>query len=88
MWLRPSEAEHPYASLFGSTNLSSRSAHLDTELSFVMLTSDHGLQQRLNDEVAKIQGAAVPVDEKTWETPDRKVDFVTKLLVFLVEGML
>lgn len=37
IWLSPSPKSLPILTLFGSTNLNSRSAHLDTELSFVMV---------------------------------------------------
>ncbi|KAJ3828828.1 CDP-diacylglycerol-glycerol-3-phosphate 3-phosphatidyltransferase [Lentinula raphanica] len=37
LWLSPSKDSPPVLSLFGSTNLNSRSADIDTELSFVMI---------------------------------------------------
>ncbi|KAJ4470230.1 hypothetical protein J3R30DRAFT_3539901 [Lentinula aciculospora] len=37
LWLSPSAESSPVLSLFGSTNLNSRSADIDTELSFVMI---------------------------------------------------
>ncbi|KAG9079096.1 CDP-diacylglycerol--glycerol-3-phosphate 3-phosphatidyltransferase, partial [Ceratobasidium sp. UAMH 11750] len=36
IWYSSSVFEAPYATLFGSTNLNSRSAHLDTEISFLL----------------------------------------------------
>ncbi|PFH48385.1 hypothetical protein AMATHDRAFT_196706 [Amanita thiersii Skay4041] len=36
IWLSPSPQSPPILTMFGSTNLNSRSAHLDTELSFIM----------------------------------------------------
>lgn len=37
IWVSPSPTEPPVLTLFGSTNLNSRSAHIDTELSFIMV---------------------------------------------------
>ncbi|KDR68583.1 hypothetical protein GALMADRAFT_1036264 [Galerina marginata CBS 339.88] len=37
IWLSPSSSTLPVLTLFGSTNLNSRSAHIDTELSFLMI---------------------------------------------------
>ncbi|KAF9444461.1 CDP-diacylglycerol-glycerol-3-phosphate 3-phosphatidyltransferase [Macrolepiota fuliginosa MF-IS2] len=43
IWLSSSSKSLPILTLFGSTNLNSRSSHLDTELSFVMVVpSRHG----------------------------------------------
>ncbi|XP_006459614.1 hypothetical protein AGABI2DRAFT_184234 [Agaricus bisporus var. bisporus H97] len=41
IWLSSSSKALPILTLFGSTNLNSRSAHLDTELSFVMVLPSH-----------------------------------------------
>ena len=38
IWLSPSPESLPTLTLFGSTNLNARSADLDTELSFLMIT--------------------------------------------------
>ncbi|GLB40614.1 putative CDP-diacylglycerol-glycerol-3-phosphate 3-phosphatidyltransferase [Lyophyllum shimeji] len=37
IWVSPSHSSPPVLTLFGSTNLNSRSAHIDTELSFIMV---------------------------------------------------
>jgi CDP-diacylglycerol---glycerol-3-phosphate 3-phosphatidyltransferase len=37
IWVSPNAASPPVLTLFGSTNLNSRSAHIDTELSFIMV---------------------------------------------------
>ncbi|KAF9227587.1 hypothetical protein BS17DRAFT_773995 [Gyrodon lividus] len=83
IWLSPSQGSHPILTLFGSTNLNSRSANLDTELSFVMVTSSETLQQSLHEEVAALRQWAVP-----WGGADRKVRWRTKAIVGLVGGML
>jgi CDP-diacylglycerol--glycerol-3-phosphate 3-phosphatidyltransferase len=55
IWLSSSSKALPILTLFGSTNLNSRSAHLDTELSFVMvlpshqINGEHDLNERVND---------------------------------------
>lgn len=77
--------------LFGSTNLNSRSSNLDTELSFVMTIPESStdkaalaLRQKLQDEVQSLKGFAVP-----WRGESRHVRIGTKILVGLgVEGML
>ncbi|KAL7283697.1 hypothetical protein ACG7TL_003133 [Trametes sanguinea] len=51
IWVRPAPSATPVLTLFGSTNLNSRSANLDTELSFVLATTSPTLRQRLADEV-------------------------------------
>ena len=37
IWLSPGISDLPILTLFGSTNLNARSAHIDTELSFLMI---------------------------------------------------
>ncbi|KAF5374502.1 hypothetical protein D9615_009131 [Tricholomella constricta] len=37
IWVSPTPSSPPVLTLFGSTNLNSRSAHIDTELSFIMV---------------------------------------------------
>lgn len=77
--------------LFGSTNLNSRSSNLDTELSFVMIVPENNsdqaalsLRQKLQDEIQNLKGFAVP-----WRGESRHVRIGTKILVGLgVEGML
>src|ERR1700679_1150749 len=64
---------YPRFSAFGSTNLNSRSSHLDTELSFVMMTSSHTLRQRLQEEVQALRLWAVP-----WKGLERRVLWTTK----------
>lgn len=94
IWVSPSQKEPPILTLFGSTNLNSRSANLDTELAFVMVLpestnegeTDEGvmnLRRQLAGEVAGLRQFAVP-----WEGSERRVRLGTKLLVNLVGGML
>ncbi|KAF8447655.1 hypothetical protein L210DRAFT_849732 [Boletus edulis BED1] len=83
IWLSPSKDSLPVLTMFGSTNLNSRSANLDTELSFVMVTSSKALQQSLHDEVCNLRRWAGP-----WRGADRKVRLRTKAIVGLVGGML
>ncbi|KAJ3552802.1 hypothetical protein NM688_g3961 [Phlebia brevispora] len=83
LWLRPNESSDPYLTLFGSTNLNSRSANLDTELSFVLATTSENLRQRLSEEAANLWSQAQP-----WRGNKRPVRLGTKALVAAVGGML
>lgn len=86
--------------LFGSTNLNSRSAHLDTELSFLMVAPSEclpaevcgasgdpekqvGLRAGLAEEINRIRSNVVE-----WAGGTRQVRWTTKILVWLVRGML
>jgi CDP-diacylglycerol--glycerol-3-phosphate 3-phosphatidyltransferase len=85
------DAGAPVLTLFGSTNLNSRSAQLDLELSFFLLpASPPGrrlprptLRARLRDEVDALRAWAVP-----WRGDTRHVRLRTKALVGLVGDML
>ncbi|KZV88292.1 hypothetical protein EXIGLDRAFT_722823 [Exidia glandulosa HHB12029] len=88
LWLSPKTAETPNTTVFGSTNLSSRSANLDTELSFALLTANDNLRQQLRTELDAIREYSDDVDERTWSTPSRRVRFTTRLLVALLQNML
>lgn len=91
IWIRPTPPSLPTMTLFGSTNLNSRSSNLDTELSFIMTIPENSddkaalaLRQKLQDEVQSLKGFAVP-----WRGESRHVRTGTKALVGLgVEGML
>ncbi|OCH93855.1 CDP-diacylglycerol-glycerol-3-phosphate 3-phosphatidyltransferase [Obba rivulosa] len=83
IWLRPTATSDPVLTLFGSTNLNSRSSNLDTELSFVLLTSAPALRARLGAEVDHLRAHAQP-----WRGAERRVRLGTKALVFAVGGML
>lgn len=89
LWISPAQGEHPFLTLFGSTNLNSRSANLDTELAFVMLTpssSDENitrLRKDLDTEIQSLRTHAAP-----WRGGQRKVRLGTKALVGMVGGML
>ena len=91
IWIRPTPSSLPTMTLFGSTNLNSRSSNLDTELSFIMTVPENSddkaaisLRQKLQDEVQGLKGFAVP-----WRGESRRVRIGTKVLVGLgVEGML
>lgn len=88
LWLTPAESGLPNATVFGSTNLSSRSANLDTELSFTLLTANDKLKQQFRDELAAIRKFSDIVDEGTWDAPSRRIRLSTRLLVAVVQNML
>ncbi|KAI0026815.1 hypothetical protein K488DRAFT_64352 [Vararia minispora EC-137] len=83
LWVSPTHTAPPLLTLFGSTNLNSRSAHLDAELSFVMLTSSAGLREQLRAELATIRAHSGP-----WRGAERHVRLMTRVLAGLVDGML
>ncbi|KAI9065419.1 hypothetical protein FKP32DRAFT_1665412 [Trametes sanguinea] len=87
IWVRPTPSATPVLTLFGSTNLNSRSANLDTELSFVLATTSPTLRQRLADEVDGLRAHA-----HAWRggsnADERKVRLGTRALVSVVGGML
>ncbi|KAK7006176.1 CDP-diacylglycerol--glycerol-3-phosphate 3-phosphatidyltransferase [Favolaschia claudopus] len=87
IWLSETSSQPPMLTLFGSTNLNSRSAHIDTELSFMMLVPESSgtepLRRQLADEVDNLRKHSSP-----WKGADRKVRLGTKALVGLVGGML
>ncbi|KAF8972239.1 hypothetical protein BDZ97DRAFT_1901356 [Flammula alnicola] len=105
IWLSPSSSTPPVLTLFGSTNLNSRSAHIDTELSFLMIipsepqTSsadqpsgseapafDSPLLSLRHDLAREIDGIRSNAVE--WKGRHRNVRWTTKLIVWLVKGML
>ncbi|SJL09879.1 uncharacterized protein ARMOST_13260 [Armillaria ostoyae] len=96
LWLSPTAATDPVLTLFGSTNLNARSAHLDTELSFLMLlppsneSEGHGiadstmsLRHQLADEVRTIRSHA-----HEWNGYERTVRTGTRTMLKIVEDML
>ncbi|KAJ2932479.1 hypothetical protein H1R20_g4592, partial [Candolleomyces eurysporus] len=97
IWLSPDSTSAPILTLFGSTNLNARSAHLDTELSFLMVfptepgkdepesstSSISELRIALAQEVARIRENTVD-----WQGWERKVRSTTKMIVWLLKGML
>ncbi|CAE6494636.1 unnamed protein product [Rhizoctonia solani] len=90
MWISPSINEAPYATLFGSTNLNSRSAHLDTEVSFLLSVPEQNslLRTALQHEVTHIRNNTTKVDGQTFASPERRVSFTTRAIVALVGTML
>ncbi|WVQ85456.1 hypothetical protein IAT38_007621 [Cryptococcus sp. DSM 104549] len=90
MWILPSPAgSKPFLTFIGSSNLSTRSLTLDTELSMVMMTSSPSLRRALGQEVKGLDEYAGDVGEATWKEEERRVSWLAWLLVALgVEGML
>ncbi|KAH9945777.1 CDP-diacylglycerol-glycerol-3-phosphate 3-phosphatidyltransferase [Epithele typhae] len=87
IWVRPTPTEPPALTLFGSTNLNSRSAALDTELSFVLATTSPTLRQRLADEVDHLRAHAHPW-RGAQDSDSRRVRPGTRALVAVVGDML
>ncbi|KAH9981407.1 hypothetical protein BGW80DRAFT_1434568 [Lactifluus volemus] len=74
IWLSPTAESLPVLTLFGSTNLNSRSAHLDTELSFMMLANSVTVQKKLQLELQQLNEFA-----EDWKGDQRRVRLVTKI---------
>ena len=73
----------------GSSNLSTRSLKLDTELSLILSTSSPSLRRALGAEVKGLDRHATDVGAETWKKEERNVSFFAKMLIALgVEGML
>ena len=84
-----SSATNPFLTFIGSSNLSTRSLTLDTELSMVLMTSSPALRKALGAEVRQLDKQAERVGEETWKRPERRVSALARVLVALgVEGML
>ncbi|KAK7031167.1 CDP-diacylglycerol--glycerol-3-phosphate 3-phosphatidyltransferase [Paramarasmius palmivorus] len=100
LWLSPNSSSHPILTLFGSTNLNSRSSHIDTELSFVMVLPPTQATEPAEKDKETADGVtalrAQLADEvsnirehaQEWKGDQRKVRLGTKLLVALVGKML
>lgn len=83
IWLSPKPDSPPILTLFGSTNLNSRSAQLDTELSFVMLANSVAVRKKLQLELQGLNEFA-----EDWKGSRRNVRVVTKVLAHLLSGYL
>ncbi|KDQ16848.1 hypothetical protein BOTBODRAFT_106477 [Botryobasidium botryosum FD-172 SS1] len=86
IWHRPTATSHPDLTLFGSTNLNSRAANLDSELSFLMYTRSPALQGRLGKEVDEL--LRKDVRQVGSELVSEKTRWSTRALVWAVESML
>lgn len=86
LWL---SQETPFFSFIGSSNLSTRSLNLDTELSLLLATANPGLRAAFQDELHRLREHAYDVGPETWAKPERHVSWLATALVALgVEGML
>jgi CDP-diacylglycerol--glycerol-3-phosphate 3-phosphatidyltransferase len=83
IWLSPEPESLPILTLFGSTNLNSRSAQLDTELSFVMLANSMAVRKKLQLELQGLNEFA-----EDWKGNQRNVRVITKVLARLLSGYL
>ncbi|WVN90286.1 uncharacterized protein L203_105522 [Cryptococcus depauperatus CBS 7841] len=88
LWVSP-PSNKPFLTFAGSSNLSTRSLTLDTELSMVMMTSSPVLRRALQKEIQNLHTYAVDVGEETWKLKERKVSWLAWVLTALgVEKML
>jgi len=104
IWVSPTHTSPPIVTLFGSTNLNSRSAHIDTELSFVMVVPstqnsadahrDFPVIEKINETATAIRHqladevAHLRANAVDWKGLHRDVRFLTKIIVAMVKRML
>ncbi|KAF4614039.1 hypothetical protein D9613_007441 [Agrocybe pediades] len=94
VWLSPNSSSPPILTLFGSTNLNSRSAHIDTELSFLMVIPSEGTPKSAGSDNGGSTGSEVlslrqelareieniRSSATEWKGADRPVRWTTKLI--------
>ena len=83
------QALQPSTTLIGSSNFGSRSEKLDLECTLLMTTKATPLKAVLAEEVLEMRECARELmNSKTFDSPERKVDIVTRFLTKLVKYML
>lgn len=86
IWVSPTPTEPPVLTLFGSTNLNSRSAHIDTELSFIMvMPSDGGNDKTSTGEINATTGEANSTKPTTTPAAQEQPDALMALRRRLAE---
>ncbi|KAG6856303.1 hypothetical protein H0H87_005716 [Tephrocybe sp. NHM501043] len=101
IWVSPTPSSPPVLTLFGSTNLNSRSAHIDTELSFVMVVPSSQASLPAGSTDIKTTSPTLVIRSQLkdeikglrdhaidWKGGQRSVRFWTKVIVRIVKGML
>nr|GAT47409.1 predicted protein [Mycena chlorophos] len=79
----------PKLTIFGSTNLNSRSAHIDSELSFLMVAPEGHEEAALRmRRKLFVERNYIRAWSKPWKGAERKVRLGTRFLAWLVGGML
>ncbi|CAE7009564.1 hypothetical protein HRS9139_01594 [Pyrenophora teres f. teres] len=77
-------SQDPSLTVIGSSNYTKRAYRLDLEANVVIATTDPGLRRRLAQEVEWLGKHAQAVDEKVFETPERKVGLDVRLAMWVV----
>lgn len=90
LWLTipvsPNETpEGPSATIIGSSNYTTRSYTLDSEVGAAVLTTDEGLMRRLKAEQDNLLRHAHKVEAKDLETLERTVSWRVKLSLYIVK---
>ncbi|KAF9001583.1 hypothetical protein BDQ17DRAFT_1358464 [Cyathus striatus] len=90
IWVSPNAISAPVLTLFGSTNLNLRSSHLDTELSFLLVVPSETPDGSSEKPQSKTAGEGIyhSANDYSWKGGEREVRFTTKVIVWLVKGML
>lgn len=84
LWLSPTlKPRQPFMTFIGSSNLSTRSLELDTELSMILTTSSPSLRRALASEIKNLDQDAKDVNGHTWKKEERKVSLLAKVLIAL-----
>ena len=79
-----SEKEGPSITVIGSSNYTTRSNSLDTEVGAVLVTSNSGLRKRLRQEEEHLLKHSTEVGESELSTPERKVGLKTRIAMLIV----
>ncbi|KAF8072207.1 hypothetical protein FPV67DRAFT_1484364 [Lyophyllum atratum] len=88
IWVSPSHSSPPVLTLFGSTNLNSRSAHIDTELSFIMVvpsTQDPAEPENTGVESLEVPDDSLSRTSSTMAIRRQLQDEVTRLRSYATE---
>lgn len=90
LWIRPRsiDTSGPSLTFLGSSNMTRRSQNLDLEATAILLTADQDLQEDLANEVANLMSNCTQIGIKDLEKPERKASIMTRISLWLCQGML
>ncbi|KAJ3039069.1 CDP-diacylglycerol--glycerol-3-phosphate 3-phosphatidyltransferase [Rhizophlyctis rosea] len=72
----------------GSSNFGQRSLDRDLEAQAVIVTENSALRGRLAENLKFLYAESVPVDDQTFEKPDRKENWLIRLATRIIRSML
>ncbi|WFC99505.1 CDP-diacylglycerol--glycerol-3-phosphate 1-phosphatidyltransferase [Malassezia yamatoensis] len=89
VWITPPATTLPTTTMIGSSNYGARSEKFDVECSLLMTTNSLPLRRLLEAEVEDMRDDARDLmDMKVFESPERKVDWITRVLTRILKYML